>query len=93
MEVVYGSELSKELKEELAKEILKIEGRKPCLCVILVGEDPASKIYTRMKDRQAKKLGIHSVLSVYPNDVRQEEVLHDIRRFNEDEMINELARL
>ena len=42
MNIVYGSELSKELRTDLKKEIEKIEGRKPCLAVVLVGEKPAS---------------------------------------------------
>ena len=88
--LIDGRAVAKEINENTAHRVSRLanDGIIPGLAVILVGEDPASKIYTRMKDRQAKKLGIHSVLSVYPNDVRQEEVLHDIRRFNEDEMIN-----
>lgn len=88
--LIDGRAVAKEINENTAERVARLanEGIIPGLAVILVGEDPASKIYTRMKDKKAKKLGIHSVLSVYPDDVRQEELLHDIRQFNEDKMIN-----
>ena len=88
--LIDGRAVAKEINENTAERVTRLanEGIIPGLAVILVGEDPASKIYTRMKDKKAKKLGIHSVLSVYPDDVRQEELLHDIRQFNEDKMIN-----
>lgn len=88
--LIDGRAVAKEINENTAERVARLanEGIIPGLAVILVGDDPASKIYTRMKDKKAKKLGIHSVLSVYPEDVRQEELLHDIRQFNEDKLIN-----
>lgn len=88
--LIDGRAVAKEINANTAERVKRLanDGIIPGLAVILVGEDQASKIYTRMKDKKAKELGIHSVLSVYPDDVRQDELLHDIRRFNEDETIN-----
>ncbi|MBB1063738.1 bifunctional methylenetetrahydrofolate dehydrogenase/methenyltetrahydrofolate cyclohydrolase FolD [Limosilactobacillus fastidiosus] len=88
--LIDGRTVAKEVNKNTAERVKRLanEGIVPGLAVILVGDDPASKIYTRMKDKKAKKLGIHSVLSTYPEDIRQDELLHDIRRFNADENIN-----
>lgn len=88
--LIDGRTVAKEVNENTAERVKRLasEGIVPGLAVILVGNDPASKIYTRMKDKKAKKLGIHSVLSIYPEDIRQDELLHDIRQFNADENIN-----
>ena len=88
--LIDGRTVAKEVNENTAERVKRLasEGIVPGLAVILVGDDPASKIYTRMKDKKAKKLGIHSVLSTYPEDIRQDELLHDIRQFNADENIN-----
>jgi methylenetetrahydrofolate dehydrogenase (NADP+)/methenyltetrahydrofolate cyclohydrolase len=88
--LIDGRAVAKETNNNTAARVVALanKGIVPGLAVLLVGNDPASKIYTRMKDRKAQKLGIHSVLSVYPEDVQQEELLHDIQRFNEDEQIN-----
>ena len=58
MNIVYGSELSKELRTDLKKEIEKIEGRKPCLAVVLVGENPASVSYVRGKNKALNEVGM-----------------------------------
>lgn len=88
--LIDGRSVAKKVNEETAQRVKRLatNGVIPGLAVILVGEDPASKIYTRMKDKKAKELGIHSILSVYPEDVQQDELLHDIQRFNEDDSIH-----
>ena len=58
MNIVYGSELSKELRNALKEEINKIEGRKPCLAVVLVGENPASVSYVRGKNKALNEVGM-----------------------------------
>ena len=59
--VIYGNELAKRIKDEMAIEINDIVAkgkRRPCLCVILVGEDPASVSYVKGKDKDCKEIGI-----------------------------------
>ena len=54
----------------------------------MVGDDPASLIYTRSKDRKARQLGIHSILKRYPSDIDQQTLLGEIADFNADDAID-----
>ena len=49
MKIIYGSELSKEMKEAMANEVKTLD-RKPCLAVLLVGDNPASVSYVKGKN-------------------------------------------
>jgi methylenetetrahydrofolate dehydrogenase (NADP+) / methenyltetrahydrofolate cyclohydrolase len=62
-EVIDGRRIAKEVSSELSEriEILKNKGTTPGLAVILVGDDPASATYVRLKDRDARKLQIESI--------------------------------
>ena len=65
MNVVYGSELSLEIKEKLKKEVEGFSGRKPCLSVILVGDNPASVSYVRGKNKACVEIGIDCIQKIY----------------------------
>ena len=67
---------------------LKEEGIIPGIVVILVGDDPASVIYTRNKQKNAEKLGVKSILRKFPKDVSQAEVLQAIHHYNDDPTIH-----
>jgi methylenetetrahydrofolate dehydrogenase (NADP+)/methenyltetrahydrofolate cyclohydrolase len=56
----------------------------PHLRVVRLGEDPASVAYVRLKDRQAKKLGLSSQVDVFPESTSQEELLAHIAHLNAD---------
>lgn len=56
----------------------------PGLAVVLVGHDPASELYVRMKARQAEKVGIHSVIRRLPETATQDELLAVIAALNND---------
>lgn len=88
--IIDGKKLAAQLNAATAQRVaqLKQQGIVPGIAVILVGDDPASVIYTRNKERKAKKLGIRSVLKRFPADARQSEVLQTIRKFNDDDTIN-----
>lgn len=88
MEIVYGSELSKELKENLAKEISLLEGRKPCLCVILVGNNPASVSYVRGKNKALHEVGMDCRQIDLPENTSEEDLLKLIDKLNADKMID-----
>ena len=77
VELIDGKQLAKQLNEETATRVaaLKKRGITPGIAVILVGDDPASAIYTRNKNRKAEKLGMKSVLKTFPADASQEEVM------------------
>ena len=77
----------KKLREKLLTELkLKVDSfdKKPTLVVILVGEDPASKIYVNNKKKTAEKLGINSQIINYTYDVTEKELLEKIEELNND---------
>ncbi|MBT6615356.1 MAG: bifunctional 5,10-methylene-tetrahydrofolate dehydrogenase/5,10-methylene-tetrahydrofolate cyclohydrolase, partial [Deltaproteobacteria bacterium] len=63
MKRLSGTEISKQIKEELKKEVisLKAQGVRPKLAVILVGDDPGSAIYVNSKKRTCAELGFGSL--------------------------------
>lgn len=88
--IIDGRQLAKKLNQETAQRVsdLKKEGLVPGIAVVLVGDDPASVIYTRNKDRKAKKLGMNSILKRFPENVSQEEVITTIEQLNADPTVH-----
>jgi methylenetetrahydrofolate dehydrogenase (NADP+)/methenyltetrahydrofolate cyclohydrolase len=74
--------------KEGAAEFLARTGRPPGLAVVLVGEDPASVIYTRNKAKMAKKCGMHDVLHKLPAETTENELLRLIDELNRDDRID-----
>ncbi len=66
-ELINGKELAEKMQAEIAEKIQKLKdnGIHPGLVVLLVGENPASQIYVRNKERVAKEIGIHSLVERY----------------------------
>lgn len=90
VELIDGKQLAKQLNEETATRVaaLKKRGITPGIAVILVGDDPASAIYTLNKHRKAEKLGMKSVLKTFPADASQEEVMACVQELNNDPSIH-----
>lgn len=88
--VIDGRQLATELNQATVKRTAKLatRGITPGIVVILVGDDPASLIYTRNKHRRAEKMGIRSVLEKFPADVDQATVMAAIDRYNQDDTID-----
>lgn len=88
--VIDGRQLATELNQATVKRTAKLatRGITPGIVVILVGDDPASLIYTRNKHRRAEKMGIRSVLEKLPTDVDQATVMAAIDRYNQDDTID-----
>ena len=76
-----------EIFEDLAKrvEALKAKGITPGLATVLVGEDPGSQSYVKMKHRDCEELGINSIRKDLPEDIAQEELEAVIDELNEDD--------
>ena len=75
--IIDGKKIAAELREELKKKIVELKSKYdsvPGLTVILVGEDPPSKIYVKNKEKFAKEVGINSEVIKYPADL-EEKVL------------------
>ncbi|NLB90337.1 MAG: bifunctional methylenetetrahydrofolate dehydrogenase/methenyltetrahydrofolate cyclohydrolase FolD [Clostridiales bacterium] len=88
--VIDGKQLSAEKMENLAKrvETLKGKGITPGLAVVLVGEDPASQIYVRSKEKACQTLGLHSIAIRLEEKVEEEELLKKVEELNQDPSIH-----
>ncbi|MFW5489901.1 MAG: bifunctional methylenetetrahydrofolate dehydrogenase/methenyltetrahydrofolate cyclohydrolase FolD [Desulfovibrio sp.] len=76
-----------ELKEE-AEKYKEVCGRAPGLAVVLVGDDPASQVYVRMKSRACDELGLHHRQYDKPADTPQDELEDLIQALNQDPQID-----
>ncbi|WP_340819853.1 bifunctional methylenetetrahydrofolate dehydrogenase/methenyltetrahydrofolate cyclohydrolase FolD [Methanolobus sp. WCC4] len=86
-----GRSLSKKVEEQVKQEVdeLKVEnGITPGLATILVGEDPASKMYVRLKHKACERVGIHAEDHNMPETTTQEELMQRIRELNAREDIH-----
>ncbi|MCD8181176.1 MAG: bifunctional methylenetetrahydrofolate dehydrogenase/methenyltetrahydrofolate cyclohydrolase FolD [Firmicutes bacterium] len=85
-----GKEVSARIKSELKIEVeeLKKQGINPGLAVIIVGEDPASQVYVRNKERACEECGIYSEKYALPEETTQEELLGLIDELNHKESIS-----
>lgn len=88
--LIDGKKVAEEVLAECIQEISELKGRGvvPGLAVVLVGEDPASKVYVNSKAKKCEELGIYSEKIVLPCDATQEEVLATVRRLNHDPAIH-----
>ena len=82
--LLMGKEVSAKIKAELRTEVeeLKKKGIVPGLAVIIVGEDPASRVYVRNKERACEECGIYSEKYALPEETTQEELLGLIDTLN-----------
>ena len=77
-----------EKRLELLKEAISDSGLYPRLATVIVGNDPASQMYVRMKHRACERVGIGSVGIEVPGDATTEKVLEAVSRLNRDPDIN-----
>ena len=85
-----GKKISKEIKEELQKEMaeLKAGGGERCLAVIQVGNDPASSVYVRNKKKACEYVGIKSVSYELPGETTEAELTELIGQLNKRSDVN-----
>ena len=86
-QLIDGRLVSKKICENLSDEILFLS-KKPCLAVIIVGEDPASRIYVNLKRKKAQELGIKSIVEQMPIATSQQDLLNKIEQLNNDNEVN-----
>jgi len=88
--ILDGKKLSEKIKSEIASEILILKdkyGFTPTLATILVGNDPSSKVYVKMKINSCEKLGMKSKLVELPETTSTEELVKVIDELNSDKSI------
>ncbi|MCD4668833.1 MAG: bifunctional 5,10-methylenetetrahydrofolate dehydrogenase/5,10-methenyltetrahydrofolate cyclohydrolase, partial [Actinomycetia bacterium] len=83
--LINGTQLAADIKKEVTEEIIRFEkknGIKPGLAVILVGENPASKVYVGSKARACDLVGIHSETIKMEDTVSTTDILMEIEKLN-----------
>lgn len=89
-EIIDGKLISKSVKDKIAAEVkvLKKSGVTPGLAVIIVGENPASQIYVRNKQRACEEVGFESFKYELPENTTQDELLELVKKLNDDDRVN-----
>ncbi len=88
--LIDGKAISAAVKAEVAKETeeLKKQGITPGLAVIIVGEDPASKVYVANKEKACEQMGFASWKYALPEETTEEELLELVKKLNDDPAVN-----
>jgi methylenetetrahydrofolate dehydrogenase (NADP+)/methenyltetrahydrofolate cyclohydrolase len=87
MKIIDGKEIAKNLRLKISEEVKKLD-RPPGLAVILVGEDPASAVYVRNKERACKDAGFFSDKIIKSENITEEQLLEEVERLNHDPQID-----
>lgn len=80
--IINGKLIAEDIEKDIQEKISKISERKPALAVIMAGEDPASVIYVRNKEKKCKQVGILSESLRLPSNISENELIKKIELFN-----------
>lgn len=88
--IIDGKAISLAIKDELKEKVAeyKNKGINITLAVVKVGNDPASAVYVRNKEKACEYVGINSRNLALPEETTQEELLNIVRELNEDDTVN-----
>jgi len=89
--IIDGKKVAADLRGELKKKVVELKSSYnavPGLTVILVGEDPPSKIYVKNKEKSAIEVGINSEVIRYPDNVKEQVVLDKIKELNKNNEVS-----
>ena len=84
MELIDGNRIAADIIRELKAEVAGLPGRKPCLALVRVGDDPASVSYVRQKEKTAAEIGIVGRVLLPPVDIPQSGLFVLIDQLNAD---------
>jgi 5,10-methylene-tetrahydrofolate dehydrogenase/methenyl tetrahydrofolate cyclohydrolase len=90
-QIIDGKQIAEQVQNEVAEAVAKMKTEHnytPGLATVLVGEDPASATYVRMKQKMCEKLGIRSIGHTLPADATQEDVINLVTKLNADPEVN-----
>jgi methylenetetrahydrofolate dehydrogenase (NADP+)/methenyltetrahydrofolate cyclohydrolase len=82
--LIDGTAIAKKIQEQIAHAIAHLSHRKPGLAFVLVGDQPASKTYIRMKKKRCQEVGIHSFDHEFPESITEEHLLKQIAKLNKN---------
>lgn len=88
--IIDGKEVAKEKREQIKKRVaeLKAEGKSVGLAVIIVGENPASRVYVNNKKKGCLEVGIESFEYALPESTTEEELKILVKKLNNDDRVN-----
>ena len=89
--IIDGKKTAEKLREDLKKKIIDLKSTfksVPGLTVILIGDDPASKIYVKNKEKFSKEVGINSEVIRYPKNIEEKIVLDKIKELNKNKKVS-----
>ena len=89
-QLIDGNALARSIRAEVAgrTQALKARGIQPALSIILVGEDPASQVYTKHKVNDSTETGLSATLERYPADMSEADLLARVRELNKDPKVH-----
>lgn len=88
MELIDGNKIAADIIAELKAEVAVLGGRKPCIALVRVGEDPASISYVTKKQKTSAEIGIESRLILPPATISQEELFALVDQLNADATVD-----
>ena len=91
MKIIDGKTIAEKIKSEIAREVFlecQAGARRPNLAVILVGERPDSVLYVKLKEKEAKKVGIDTHVYKCSENISQQELLEIIEYLSNDDLID-----
>jgi methylenetetrahydrofolate dehydrogenase (NADP+)/methenyltetrahydrofolate cyclohydrolase len=88
MDVIDGNRVAVDLIAGLKAEVGALKGRRPCIALVRVGEDPASVSYVRKKEKTASEIGIESRVILPAATISQTELLALVDRLNADNTVD-----
>ena len=88
MTLIDGNQIAARLVAELKTEVAALPGRKPCIALVRVGEDPASVSYVKKKEKTAAEIGITSRVILPPETISQAELFALIDSLNADPAVD-----
>ena len=87
--LIDGKKLSEEMLQEVKDKVENLDSkRKPTLVVVTVGNDEASKVYVRNKQKACEKCGINFINEIFDEDVTKKEVENKIKELNSDNSVD-----
>ena len=88
MQLIDGNKIAADIIAELKTEVAALPGRKPCIALVRVGEDPASVSYVKKKNKTAAEIGVESRIILPPEAITQDELFKVIDDLNADPTVD-----
>jgi methylenetetrahydrofolate dehydrogenase (NADP+) / methenyltetrahydrofolate cyclohydrolase len=88
MDLIDGNQIAAAIVSELKQEVAEVTGRKPCIALVRVGEDPASVSYVKKKEKTAADIGVTSRVILPPITISQPELFQLIDQLNADDSVD-----